>query len=60
MGTPCEDIPCERCGGVANTWFAEAVRHKELKNGRPDPGILCGSCAGSDTGKRIAKEILDG
>jgi hypothetical protein len=49
---------CDRCGkteeGVG--WFAAAYRKVELRKGRPDPGNLCGSCAGSDTGKRIGND----
>lgn len=51
---------CDRCGktdeGIA--WFAAAFRKAELRHGRPDPGNLCGSCAGSVTGNRIADEII--
>ena len=51
---------CDRCGhtelGIG--WFAAAYRRKELKAGRPDPGNLCGDCAGSVDGPRIADEVL--
>jgi hypothetical protein len=49
---------CDRCGKTDDGigWFAAAYRKKELRNGRNDPGNLCGSCAGSDTGHRIAVE----
>jgi len=50
---------CEQCGktegGIGR--FAAAYRRRELAAGRPDPGMLCGACAGSRTGARIADEI---
>lgn len=51
---------CGRCGKTEEGigWFAAAYRKKELKSSRPDPGNLCGSCAGSENGKRIAAEVL--
>jgi hypothetical protein len=49
---------CDQCGktdeGIG--WFGAAYRRKELKNGRADPGNLCGACAGSVDGKRIGAE----
>lgn len=52
---------CSRCGkseeGVA--FFASAYRKNEMRHGRPDPGNLCGSCAGSDAGKRVAGNVLE-
>jgi hypothetical protein len=50
---------CARCGktGEHIGWFADLYRKKEIRNNRPDPGNLCGACAGSDTGRRIAAEI---
>lgn len=52
---------CDRCGKTEDgiDWFAEAYRKYEAKHGRPNPGNLCGACAGSDTGKRIAKETTE-
>lgn len=52
---------CDRCGKTEDgiDSFGAANRRKELRNGRPDPGNLCGSCAGSDTGKRIARELAE-
>ena len=51
---------CDRCGemGEGVEFFAAAYRKKELKSGRPDPGNLCRECAGSDTGRRIAEEMM--
>jgi hypothetical protein len=51
---------CDGCGkeeaGIA--WFAAAFRKVRLKKGQPDPGNLCGSCAGRITGKEIGQEIF--
>lgn len=51
---------CDNCGkneeGIG--WFARAFRKNELRHGRPDPGNICGSCAGSISGPRIAQEVL--
>jgi hypothetical protein len=51
---------CDRCGKTKEGigWFATVYRKHELRHGRSDPGNLCGSCAGSDNGKRIADEML--
>lgn len=59
MPTDQENNTCDRCGKTEKGigWFASAYRRKELHNDRPDPGNLCGACAGSDTGKRIAQEV---
>lgn len=50
---------CDKCGktepGV--DWIGKAFRKMELRHNRPDPGHLCGSCAGSVTGKRIGQKI---
>ncbi|MBP1297088.1 MULTISPECIES: hypothetical protein [Bradyrhizobium] len=50
---------CDACGkteeGVA--WFAAAFRKVRLKKDKPDPGNLCGGCAGSITGKEIGAEV---
>lgn len=50
---------CDNCKATAEGigWIARGYRKKELKNGRPDPGNLCGACAGSRDGKRIATEV---
>jgi len=49
---------CDRCGKTDEgiSWFGPAYRKNELKHGRPDPGTLCGDCAGHDTGIRLAAE----
>lgn len=50
---------CDRCGksepGIG--WIASGYRKIMLRKGLPDPGNLCGSCAGRDTGKRIAETV---
>jgi len=53
-----ENNTCDTCGktDMGIGWFGKAYRRNELKRGRPDPGNLCGSCAGSHTGKRVAAE----
>lgn len=56
-------MPNNTCDGCGKTdegigWFAKAYRLNELRRGRPDPGNLCGSCAGSQSGVRIADEII--
>lgn len=43
-------------GGVA--WFAAAFRKVRLRKGHPDPGNLCGSCAGGITGKEIGEAVF--
>lgn len=52
---------CDRCGKTEDgiDWFGRVYRIVEMRKGRLDPGNLCGSCAGSDTGKRIAGELRD-
>jgi hypothetical protein len=49
---------CDKCGktepGVG--WIAKGFRKMELRHGRPDPGNLCGACAGSLTGKRLGEK----
>lgn len=54
-----ENDTCVRCsktqGGIG--WFANAYRRSQLRKGNPDPGNLCGACAGSDTGKEIGRRI---
>lgn len=49
---------CDKCGKERIGWFAAAFRKNEMRRGRPDPGTLCGSCAGSLTGNRLADEAL--
>ena len=51
---------CDECGKKEGDlgYFAAAYRKAQLKMGRPDPGNLCGECAGALTGKRIAEDIL--
>jgi hypothetical protein len=51
---------CDQCGKTTEGigWFARAFRIKELRKGRPDPGNLCGDCAGHVDGTRIGKEVL--
>lgn len=51
---------CDKCGAVDEGigFLARAFRLVEIRNGRSDPGNLCGSCAGGITGNRIADEIL--
>jgi len=54
------DDQCDKC----KTWaygigvFAAYFRETEIKEGRPDPGNLCGVCAGNYVAHRIADEIL--
>jgi hypothetical protein len=50
---------CDKCGKTEEgvDWFAKAFRRMQLKRGNPDPGHLCGSCAGSVTGKEIGRKI---
>lgn len=50
--------PCAECGAPDIGWFSVLYRKKERRNNRPDPGNLCGKCAGSRDGKRISEEIL--
>ena len=51
---------CDRCEkldlGIGP--FAAAYREQELLRGHPDPGTLCGRCAGTEMGHRIACDIL--
>jgi hypothetical protein len=51
---------CDRCEktepGIG--WFARGYRKMTIRRESRDPGNLCGKCAGSDTGKKIAAEIL--
>jgi hypothetical protein len=51
---------CDGCGkeepGI--DWFAKAFRRLRLKKGQPDPGHLCGACAGRITGKEIGQAIF--
>lgn len=51
---------CDCCGKTEEGigWFAKAFRKTETRKGRPDPGNLCGSCAGHITGDRIGDDIL--
>jgi hypothetical protein len=50
---------CDRCGktdeGIG--WIARGYRLMRLKRGHPDPGNLCGACAGSETGKEIGARL---
>jgi hypothetical protein len=50
---------CDACGktqgGIA--WFAAGFRKLWLKQGKPDPGNLCGSCAGAITGREIGGKV---
>lgn len=52
-------MTCAKCGKSDDAigWFGALFRKNEVRRGRPDPGILCGSCAGSRTGERIANEL---
>lgn len=52
---------CDECGKSEDAigWFAQAYRKIEIRRGRPDPGNLCGSCAGHVTGTRIGHEIAE-
>ena len=51
---------CDACGKTQGgiDWFAAAYRALQLRRGKPDPGNLCGSCAGAITGKEIGEEIF--
>lgn len=50
---------CDRCGkneeGIG--WFAKAFKKARTRKGKPDPGNLCGSCAGRITGSEIGSNI---
>lgn len=52
---------CSRCGkteeGIA--WFAKAYRKMTLRRHGFDPGHLCGTCAGAESGARIAAAMRD-
>ena len=50
---------CDKCGKTEERigWFAKAFRKTRLRKGEADPGNLCGSCAGSITGKEIGAKI---
>ncbi|MGJ4945101.1 hypothetical protein ACQR1W_31385 [Bradyrhizobium sp. HKCCYLS1011] len=53
---------CENCGKneAGISWFATRFRQISMQGGYPDPGNLCGKCAGGVQGERIADEIIDG
>lgn len=53
------DDTCTACGKVdlGIGWFGPAYRRNEIRHGRPDPGNLCGACAGKITGRRIVAEL---
>ncbi len=57
--TPTAITACVKCGTADEgvEWFGMAYRKKELRAGRPDPGILCGACAGARDGARIGEDI---
>jgi hypothetical protein len=52
---------CDRCGkteaGIG--WFARAYRLSRIRKGEPDPGNVCGACAGGETGKEIGSRIIE-
>ena len=48
---------CDACGKECSEMFSNAYRAKEVLNGRLDPGLLCGSCAGKIDGGRIGASI---
>lgn len=50
---------CSQCGKTEDGigWFANAYRKMIMRREGRDPGNLCGNCAGSETGKRIASEL---
>jgi hypothetical protein len=52
---------CDRCGkteaGIG--WFARAYRLSRIRKGKPDPGNVCGACAGGETGKEIGSRIIE-
>lgn len=62
----CETKPakdtCSKCGKTQGgiDWFGAAFRKLRLRKGHPDPGILCGSCAGAITGKEIGEKVFGG
>lgn len=51
-----ENNTCTRCDKTEDGigWFADLYRKAMKRKGLPDPGNLCGACAGSTTGKAIA------
>jgi hypothetical protein len=55
-----ENNTCDRCGktepGIG--WLALGYRKMTMRREDRDPGNLCGERAGSDTGKKIAADIL--
>jgi hypothetical protein len=52
---------CSRCDKTEEGigWFAAAYRKMTKRLHGFDPGNLCGKCAGSETGKRIAAVMCD-
>ena len=52
---------CDGCGkrGEGVAWWGPAYRKKELRNGRDDPGNLCGECSGARDGERIGQDYVD-
>ncbi|WP_316207425.1 hypothetical protein [Bradyrhizobium sp. SZCCHNR3118] len=53
---------CDGCGKeeAGISWFAEAFRRLRAKKDQPDPGNLCGGCAGSLSGREIADRLING
>lgn len=51
---------CVKCGaqGLGVEWFGAAFRKMQLRRGKPDPGILCGNCAGKVSGAEIADDLI--
>lgn len=56
---PPRDDTCRRCGtsdeGVQ--WWGDKFRKHELRQGRADPGVLCGTCSALHQEARFAAEF---
>jgi hypothetical protein len=49
---------CDKCGRSSQhiAEFSQVYRLMEIRAGRPNPGNLCGECAGAQTAERIVRE----